>query len=308
MITKKRVTSIILALTVAVTSMLTVGMPTSVEAKSKLKVSKVKVNMEAPKKISAKLSTARGGYDDAVISWSKSKNAKGYYVYYKKNSKKAKWTYVGRTSKTYLTKKNLADGTNYVFLVRPYKQKGKIIYKSKKYKTVKITTLKKMSTPIVKKYASGKVKVYWKDIASQDGYQISKSTSKNKTNVVYTYKTRSGKSKVIKATNNKRYYYKVRAYKYVKVKGKTKKVYAPWSNVKSYKVSVKPSKPNKPSKPSNDNPIFRGLGNSGWKGEKNTLYNRAEKECLDENSKWYMCGFEMWTIDKNGTIWTVDFY
>ncbi len=70
----------------------------------------------------------------------------------------------------------------------------------------------------------------------------------------------------------------------------------------------KPHKPSKPSKPSNDNPIFIGLGNSGWKGEKNTLYNRAEKECLDENSKWYMCGFEMWTIDKNGTIWTVNFY
>lgn len=303
MITKKRVTSIILALTVAVTSMLTVAMPTSVEAKSKLKVSKVKVNMEAPKKISAKLSTARGGYDDAVISWSKSKNAKGYYVYYKKNSKKAKWTYVGRTSKTYLTKKNLADGTNYVFLVRPYKQKGKTIYKSKKYKTVKITTLKKMSTPIVKKYASGKVKVYWKDIASQDGYQISKSTSKNKTNVVYTYKTRSGKSKVIKATNNKRYYYKVRAYKYVKVKGKTKKVYAPWSNVRSYKVSVKPSRP------SNDNPIFRGLGNTGWKGSKSEMQARAEREWFDENSKWYNYGnYEMWTIDKNGTIWTVNFF
>lgn len=303
MITKKRVTSIILALTVAVTSMLTVAMPTSVEAKSKLKVSKVKVNMEAPKKISAKLSTARGGYDDAVISWSKSKNAKGYYVYYKKNSKKAKWTYVGRTSKTYLTKKNLADGTNYVFLVRPYKQKGKTIYKSKKYKTVKITTLKKMSTPIVKKYASGKVKVYWKDIASQDGYQISKSTSKNKTNVVYTYKTRSGKSKVIKATNNKRYYYKVRAYKYVKVKGKAKKVYAPWSNVRSYKVSVKPSRP------SNDNPIFRGLGNTGWKGSKSEMQARAEREWFDENSKWYNYGnYEMWTIDKNGTIWTVNFF
>lgn len=304
MITKKRVTSIILALTVAVTSMLTVAMPTSVEAKSKLKVSKVKVNMEAPKKISAKLSTARGGYDDAVISWSKSKNAKGYYVYYKKNSKKAKWTYVGRTSKTYLTKKNLADGTNYVFLVRPYKQKGKTIYKSKKYKTVKITTLKKMSTPIVKKYASGKVKVYWKDIASQDGYQISKSTSKNKTNVVYTYKTRSGKSKVIKATNNKRYYYKVRAYKYVKVKGKTKKVYAPWSNVKSYKISI-----NKPSKPSNDNPIFRELGNTGWRGSESEMLARAYKEWDDENSKWSKYdGFKMWTIDKNGTIWTVDFY
>ena len=241
----KRLASLVLVLTVTLTSMFAVAMPTVAEAK--LKVNKVKVNIEAPKKISAKLSTAKGGYDDAVISWSQSKNAKGYYGYYKKNSKKAKWTYAGRTSKTYLTKKNLADGTNYVFLVRPYKQKGKTIYKSKKSKTVKITTLKKMNTPTVKKYASGKVKVYWKDIAGQDGYQISKSTLKNKTNVVYTYKTKSAKSKVIKATNNKKYYYKVRAYKNVKYKGKTKRVYAPWSSVKSYKVSA--NKPSKPSKP-----------------------------------------------------------
>lgn len=249
MITKKRVTSIILALTVAVTSMFAVGMPAEAEAKTK--GSKIKVNMEAPKKIGAKLSTLEGGYDDVVVTWSNVKKAKGYYVYYKRtNLKRDRWHYAGKTSRTYLKKTNLRDGKSYKFLVRPYKQKGNTIYKSKKYRIVKITTLKKMVTPTVKRYTSGKVKVSWKDIYGQDGYQISRSTSKKGTNVVYTYKTRSGKSKVIKATKNKRYYYKVRAYKNVKTNGKIKRVYAPWSSVRSYKVSVKPSRPHKPSKPS----------------------------------------------------------
>ena len=249
MITKKRVTSIILALTVAVTSMFAVGMPAEAEAKTK--GSKIKVNMEAPKKIGAKLSTLEGGYDDVVVTWSNVKKAKGYYVYYKRtNLKRDRWHYAGKTSRTYLKKTNLRDGKSYKFLVRPYKQKGNTIYKSKKYRIVKITTLKKMVIPTVKRYTSGKVKVSWKDIYGQDGYQISRSTSKKGTNVVYTYKTRSGKSKVIKATKNKRYYYKVRAYKNVKTNGKIKRVYAPWSSVRSYKVSVKPSRPHKPSKPS----------------------------------------------------------
>lgn len=242
MLTKKRVTSIILAITVAVTSMLTVGMPAEAEAKTK--VSKIKVNIEAPKNIGAKLSTLEGGYDDVVVTWSNVKKAKGYYVYYKRtNLKSDSWHYAGKTSRTYIKKKNLRDGKSYDFLVKPYKQKGNTIYKSKKYRTVKIATLKKMVTPTVKRYTSGKVKVSWKDIYGQDGYQISRSTSKKGINVVYTYKTRSGKSKVIKATKNKRYYYKVRAYKNVRTNGKIKRVYAPWSSVRSYKISVKPSKP-----------------------------------------------------------------
>lgn len=262
MITKKRVTSIILALTVAVTSMFAVGMPAEAEAKTK--GSKIKVNMEAPKKIGAKLSTLEGGYDDVVVTWSNVKKAKGYYVYYKRtNLKSDSWHYAGKTSRTYLKKKNLRDGKSYKFLVKPYKQKGNTIYKSKKYRIVKITTLKKMVTPTVKRYSSGKVKVSWKDIYGQDGYQISRSTSKKGTNVVYTYKTRSGKSKVIKATKNKRYYYKVRAYKNVKTNGKIKRVYAPWSSVRSYKVSVKPSRPHKPSKPSK--PQSCGSRHDGYK-------------------------------------------
>lgn len=195
--TAKRLASLTLALTVALTGTFGAGMTT--QASAKTTVSKTKVNIAAPKKVSAKLSTVRCGYDDVVVSWSKTPKAKEYYVYYKKDSKNAKWYSAGKTTKTYLAKRNLTDGTRYVFLVRPYIQKGSKIYQSKKCKKVEITTLKKMSTPTVRKYSSGKAKVYWKDIAGQDGYQISKSTSKNKTNIIYTYKTTKGKSKVLSA-------------------------------------------------------------------------------------------------------------
>lgn len=295
--TAKRLASLALALTVALTGTFGAGMTT--QASAKTTVSKTKVNIAAPKKVSAKLSTAKGGYDDVVVSWSKTPKAKGYYVYYKKDSKKTKWQYAGRTTKTYLTKRNLTDGTKYVFLVKPYKQKGNKIYKSKNYKKVEIRTLKKISTPTVKKYSSGNAKVYWKDIAGQDGYQISRSTSKNKTNVVYTYKTTKGKSKVLSAKNNKIYYYKVRAFKYSKVKGKIKRVYAPWSNVKAYKVKVA-------NKPSNKDgyyvPIYRptkpgGCGNThdgykppygGWTYDLDQLdeWGYAYYESLNHGGTW----------------------
>ena len=46
-----------------------------------------------------------------------------------------------------------------------------------------------------------------------------------------TVKSATAKSKVIAATKGKTYYYKVRAYKVVD----GKKVYGPWSDVKSFK-------------------------------------------------------------------------
>lgn len=75
--------------------------------------------------------------------------------------------------------------------------------------------------------------------------------------------------------------------------------------------SHKPSKPNKPSKPQDSNPIIMSLGNTGWKGSKETMQARAEREWDSETGKWSYrkwSRYEMWTIDKNGTIWTVNFY
>ena len=196
---------------------------------------KLVITPEAPEKISGRLSRESGGYDDIAVSWSPSKGASGYYVSYRKAGSD-KWSDSVRTTKTSYVKKNLTDGTTYEFKVRPYVTRDEIRYSSGKYRTVKVTTMKKVSLSSVKKHSSSRVKVSWKNISGESGYQISQSSKKTGTNIVYTWKTGSGKSINIKAGKNKTYYYKVRAYKNVTVNGKTTKVYAPWSNVKSYKL------------------------------------------------------------------------
>lgn len=187
------------------------------------------ITPKAPKTASAKLRTVTGGYDDVKFSWSKSTGASGYYVYFKKSTAK-EYTYLIRTTATSCIKKNLTDGVKYYFKVVPYYKNGDIRYKSASYKTASVYTLKKISTPKLSKSGT-KVKVKWTNINGETGYQISKSTKKAGTNIVSTYKTTKGKYKTVKATKGKRYYYKVRAYKVVD----GKKVYGPWSAVKSYK-------------------------------------------------------------------------
>ena len=147
-----------------------------------------------------------------------------------------KWSYAGRTTKRSYMKKNLKDGYKYQFKVVPYCKKDGYRYKSTHYKTDSTITLKKVSMTSVKKYNSSKVKVTWKNIAGESGYQISKSTKKSGTNVVSTFETTKGTYKTLSAARNKTYYYKVRAYKNVYKSGKKYKVYAPWSAVKSYKL------------------------------------------------------------------------
>lgn len=187
------------------------------------------ITPKAPKTVKINLSVASGGYDDVVFSWSKVTGASGYRVYYKKSTDKS-FTLMGNTTKTSATKKNLADGAKYIFRVYPYYKAsdGKIYYLE--YKNASVYTLKKVSTPKATRKGS-KVRVSWTNINGETGYQISRATTKKGTKIVATYKTTSGKYRDVSATKNKRFYYKVRAYKMVD----GKPVYGPWSAVKVFK-------------------------------------------------------------------------
>ena len=99
-------------------------------------------------------------------------------------------------------------------------------------KTATVTTLKKMITPSVSKASATKVKVTWKNIAGESGYQISYSTSKTKDGTVKDYNGSDLTSKTFAVTKGKTIYYKVRAFKTVD----GKKIYGPWSEVKSFKL------------------------------------------------------------------------
>jgi len=163
------------------------------------------------------------------VSWSKVSGVSGYSVYYKKSTD-SKWTYIKRTTLRSLKKSSLSDGAKYYFKVVPYKTISGNRCDSSGKTSSSIYTLKKLTG--VKAAKSGtKVKVSWTNISGESGYQISQSTKKSGTKIVSTYKTTTGKSKTIKATKNKTYYYKVRAYKTVS----GKKIYGPWSSAVKYK-------------------------------------------------------------------------
>lgn len=183
---------------------------------------------KAPSSSTAKLY----GYDDVKFSWSKSTGADGYYVYYKRSTSDS-YTLWGKTTKRYAKIKNLKDGKKYNFKVVPYFKSGDTRYKALQSKKSSTYTLKKVSLKSFKK-SDGKVSVRWYNINGETGYQISRSTKKSGTNIVVTYKTTKGTYKKVKATKGKTYYYKVRAYKTVKIDGKTKKIYGPWSKAKKY--------------------------------------------------------------------------
>lgn len=111
-------------------------------------------------------------------------------------------------------------GTHYVKIT----YKGE--YSGTKTLSYKIS-MPKVSTPSVSKSSSTKVKISWKGVSGMTGYQISRSTSSTKTELL---KTTSATSYTVTTTKNKKYYYKVRAYK--KVNGKN--VYGEWSNLTSF--------------------------------------------------------------------------
>lgn len=169
------------------------------------------------------------GYDDVKLSWSKSSGASGYYLYYKKTADED-YEYLKRTTLRSCKIKNLEDGENYTFKIIPYYKKSGKYVKSYYSKEVSIYTLKKLSAPVITGTVPGIVMVEWENIEGESGYQISKSTSKSKTNIVSTYATTTEDSKEISAKKDKTYYYKVRAYKKVG----SKKVYGPWSDVITY--------------------------------------------------------------------------
>ena len=188
----------------------------------------------APASASARLRCISGGYDDVIFSWSKVEDASGYNVYYKKASDD-KYKFYKSTTGTSVVKKDLTDGVKYIFKVIPYAERDDKTYSSSAhYRTATVTTLKQVKIQALTTKGT-KVRVKWTNIGGETGYQISRSSKKNGTYIIEDVETVSGRRKQVSAAKNKKYYYKVRAYKTVTVNGETKRVYGPWSAAKPYK-------------------------------------------------------------------------
>ena len=199
----------------------------AVKEGSETEIPKLICTLAAPKTAETNLY----GYDDVKFTWKKVSGASGYAVYYKKSSA-SKYTLLKRTTDLSVTKPNLTDGIKYTFKVVPYVKEGSVAYESNKCKTSSVYTLKKITISSVKKYSAGKVNVKWINVDGETGYQISRSTSRTGTNIVSTYSTTTGKSKLITASKGRIYYYKVRAYRTVN----GKKIAGPWSNIVKYTI------------------------------------------------------------------------
>lgn len=177
------------------------------------------ITPKAPAGLKADLSTESGGYDDVVLSWKESSDNAGYNIYYKKKDD-AEWKYYTRTADTSVVKKNLTDGTVYEFKVVPYYKYDGVRYCSVKYSTVSAITLKKVKKPYAAKYNSSRVRISWNNIAGESGYEVRAYNGEKAT----IFKT-TGTALNIKVSKNRKYTFKVRAYKNVTKNGKTYRVY-----------------------------------------------------------------------------------
>ena len=168
-----------------------------------------------------------------TLSWSKSTGAAGYELY-QYNSSKKKWQLVTRTSSNSYKVKKLKTGTTYQFKVRAYKSVS-----GKKYYSPYSSALKWSTKPVASKITSissksKKATMKWKKVSGVNGYEIYMSTSKNGK---YSKVKTITKAKTVKYTKsslkkNKKYYFKVRAYKTVN----GKKIYSSFSSVKTIKI------------------------------------------------------------------------
>lgn len=175
-------------------------------------------------------------YNSIKATWTAAPGASGYYVKYKKSTSSAYSGYKDAGSRLYYEKTGLSAGAKYYFRVYPYVEVGGVKYtmnSSNSYRASSgVYTLKKTSISKASKASSRYVKLSWKNINGESGYQIARSKYKSKSFTVVKTVSAKYSSARIKTTKGKTYYYKVRAYRTVN----GKKVPGPWSAVKSYKL------------------------------------------------------------------------
>ena len=187
--------------------------------------SKIEVMVTKPKTSVIKL---KSGNKNITITWKKVTGASGYEIR-RATAKNGKYKKIKTTLSAVYKDKNLKSGKIYYYKVRAYK----IVNNKKIYggysKTAVMAT--KPKTPSIKlKSGKKKVTVTWKKVTGASGYEIRMATKKNgKFNIIKKTSSKTLSYTKKNLANNKKYYYKVRAYK--KVNGR--KVYSSWSKVKA---------------------------------------------------------------------------
>ena len=160
------------------------------------------------KKLSpATVKVAKTAYNIVKLTWTKADNATKYQVY-RKVGKNSKFVNIATTTSLKYTDKKVKTGKKYYYKVVAVNKKGETVDS----KTVKaIPKAKKLKVKAKKK--AGRTVLSWKKVKGATGYKVYRSTKKN--GKYKKVKTITKKSLVtFKAKkSNKKYYYKVVAYK-----------------------------------------------------------------------------------------------
>jgi len=182
-------------------------------------------------------SVKSAGYNSIKLKWGSVTGAKSYNIY-RATSKSGTYSKIASTSSTSYKNTGLITGKTYYYKVKAVCVAGSTTtyssYSSYKY----AKPIPSTPSTTVKSSSYKSIKISWGKVSGASGYRVYRATSK------------SGTYKLIKTTTStsytnsslrtgKRYYYKVRAYKYVS----GSRVYGKYSSIKSAKPSL--------SKPSN---------------------------------------------------------
>lgn len=177
------------------------------------------------------------GHDDIHVTWD-ALSVEGYTVYYRveymRSIRDGYRVLTPGTTDTFFKKPNLADGARYKFKVTPYiKINEEVTYEGEPGESSYIYTLKRISAPKVSRSSRNYVRLRWTNIPGESGYQIARSRYKTKRfSTVKRVLSQHSTTTRIKTPRNRRYYYKIRAYKTVD----GRRIYAPWSAVRSYRL------------------------------------------------------------------------
>lgn len=179
--------------------------------------------VQSAKPIPAKTSIIKrtaADYRSIKLTWKKVSGASGYQIYRstKKTGAYKKIKTITSGNKTSYTNKKLNTGKTYYYKIRVYRKVGSKTYYSK-YSSV-VSKKVVPSTPKITSIQSkskNKIKLTWKKITGASGYVVYRSTSKNGTykeiKTVKNGKTLSFTDR--KLNSQKRYYYRIRAYRNV---------------------------------------------------------------------------------------------
>lgn len=157
------------------------------------------------------------GYNSVKLTWGKTPNITGYWIYRK--SGKGKYKRIAAalgTAGSYIDK-DLVTGRKYYYKVKAFRNVGKIRYKSVISKAVTVIPIPARTKIISKQISAGGVRLQWKAITGASGYELYRSESKTGTyQCIKTIKKQTTTSYMNTGlVTGKTYYYKAVAYRKV---------------------------------------------------------------------------------------------